>query len=70
MNPLVNVLTPKIRGYLYAAYVLAGIVLGACQIAGVETGKTSDVLVYVGAALGLTAASNASPTPVGKHEKN
>lgn len=69
MNPLTNILTPKLRGYLYAAYALAGIILGALTIADVHTGKTADVLAYIGVALGATAASNASPTPVaGKHQ--
>lgn len=61
MNPLVDVLTPQIRKYLYAALFLAGVVLGALKIAGVDTGATADVLAFVGAALGLTAASNVKP---------
>lgn len=61
-NPLVNVLTPTIRKYLYAALFLGGVVLGALKILGHDTGNYPQVLAYVGAALGLTAASNASPT--------
>lgn len=66
MNPLVNVLTPAVRKYLYAAYALAGVILGACSVANVDTGKAADVLAYVGVALGLTAAANASVTPATK----
>lgn len=62
MNPLVNVLTPEIRKYVYAAFTLAGIICGALAIAGVDVGKTPDVLAYLGAALGLVAASNVKTT--------
>lgn len=58
MNPLTDVLTPALRKYLYAAFFLATVVFGALKIAGVDTGSSSDVLAYVGAGLGLTAASN------------
>lgn len=60
-NPLVDVLTPTIRKYVYAAYALAGLQLGAFAIAGWDTGKEGGVLAYLGAALGLTAASNVKP---------
>lgn len=63
MSPLTNILTPTVRKYLYAAFALAGIVLGVCQIVGVETGKAADVLAYLGVVFGATAASNASVTP-------
>lgn len=65
MNPLQDVLTPKIRAFLYAAYALAGLVLGALSVAGVDTGKTAAVLAYVGVALGLTAASNVTKPKAG-----
>jgi hypothetical protein len=58
VNPLEDILTPQVRKYLYAIYALAGLVLGALTIADVNTGKTSDILAYIGVALGLTAASN------------
>ena len=57
MNPL-TLIPAKYRKYAYAAYALAVIVAGALAVAGVDTGKTTDVLAYIGAALGLTAASN------------
>lgn len=63
MNPLQDILTPAIRKYLYAAYGLAGLALGVLTIAGVSTGKTAEVLAYLGVALGLTAASNVKPKP-------
>lgn len=61
MNPL-TLIPAKYRKYAYAAYALSVIVAGALAIAGVQTGKTTDVLAYVGAALGLTAASNTDVT--------
>jgi hypothetical protein len=57
-NPLTDVLTPGVRKVLYALLFLAGIVLGALKIADVDTGAAADVIAYVAAALGLTAASN------------
>ena len=62
-NPLTGVLPTKVRKYLYAAYALAGVVLGALQLAEVNTGKTPEVLAYIGIALGATAASNVRHTP-------
>lgn len=61
-SPLTGIFTPKVRRYVYAAYALAGLVLGCLQIAEVNTGKTPEVLAYIGIALGATAASNA-PSP-------
>lgn len=62
MNPLEDVLTPTIRKYLYAALFVAGLVLGALKLLGHDVGSYPDVLAYIGAALGLTAASNVSPS--------
>lgn len=61
-NPLTDVLTPTIRKYLYAALFLAGVVLGALKILGHDVGDYPEVLAYIGAALGLTAASNVTPS--------
>jgi hypothetical protein len=62
-NPLTDIIPAAARKYVYAAFVLAGIVLGACQVAGVDTGKAAEILAYLGSiGLGATAASNvASP---------
>lgn len=61
-NPLVNVLTPRIRGVLYAALFVAALVFSIYQA------SDGDWLVFIGslitALLGLVAASNVSPTPV------
>lgn len=57
MNPLSQI-PPKVRQYVYLAFTVAGIALGALAVAGVDTGKAGDVLAYLGAALGITAASN------------
>lgn len=62
MNPLVGILSPRARKYLYALYALAGVIVGALAIADVDVQKAPDVLAYVGVALGFTAASNV-PTP-------
>lgn len=63
MNILSDI-PPRIRKALYVIYALVGVVLGAFQVADVDSlgpvdlGKTLDVFAYVGIALGLTAASN------------
>lgn len=57
-NPLTDLLPQKARTVLYAALALAGIIVGALNVADVDTGKAADVLAYLGAALGLLAASN------------
>lgn len=56
---LTDIIPAKMRKYFYASYGMVAVVLGALQIAEVNTGKASEVLVYVGIALGFTAASNA-----------
>ncbi len=61
-NVLTDIVPARFRKYLYALYALAGLVTGALAVAGVDVGKTPDVLAYVGIALGLTAASN-TPAP-------
>lgn len=63
-NPL-TVIPAKFRKYVYAAFALAGIVVGALAVAGVDVGKAPDVITYLGIAFGLTAASN---TPDGTGE--
>lgn len=57
-NVLEDIIPAKYRKYLYAAFALAGIVTGALAVAGVDVGRTPDVLAYLGIAFGLTAASN------------
>ena len=61
MNPLTNIVSPKYRKYIYAAFALVGIVVGALNIAGVDTGAAVEVIAYLSVALGVTAASN-TPT--------
>lgn len=58
MNVLTDIIPARFRKYLYAAFTLAGLVCGALAVAGVDVGKTPDVLAYIGAGLGLVAASN------------
>lgn len=63
MSPLQNI-PPKVRSTLYLLYALAGLVLGACPIIGVEdlwgfaVTKAGALLVYLGVAFGFTAAAN------------
>lgn len=66
-NPL-QLIPASVRRWLYLAYGLAGLILGACQVADVEhfgpivTDTALEVLAYVGLALGFTAASNVTET--------
>jgi len=61
-NPLTDIIPAKARKYIYALFALAGVIIGALAIAGVDVGKAPDVLAYIGIALGFTAASN-TPAP-------
>lgn len=58
MNPLTNVVPARFRKYIYAAYSLAGVVVGVLAVADVNTGKAVEIIAYLGIAFGLTAASN------------
>lgn len=64
-NPLTDIIPAGARKYVYAAYALAGVVIGALAVAGVDVGKAPEVLAFIGTALGLVAASN-TPNPVAK----
>ena len=67
-NPFTQI-PASVRKWLYLAYGVVGLVLGALQVADVEnvaglsTDKALQVLAYVGLALGFTAASNISTIP-------
>lgn len=58
MNPLTDIIPARYRRYVYAVYALAGLVVGALAVAGVDVGSAPDVLAYLGIGLGVTAASN------------
>jgi hypothetical protein len=58
MNILTDVIPAHVRKYVYAAYALAGVIVGALAVAGLDVGKAPDVIAYLGIALGLTAAAN------------
>jgi len=60
---LTDIIPAKARKYLYAALALAGIVVGALNIAGVDTGAAVDVLAYLTIAFGAVAASNTDTLP-------
>lgn len=57
-NPLNDILPDPVRRYVYAAYVVAGLVIGALAVAGVDVGKAPDVMTYLAIPLGALAASN------------
>lgn len=65
MNPRVT-LPPQVRGPLYVAYGIIGVVIGAVQVgfASAELGQpmwltvSLSVYAFLGAAFGLTAGSN------------
>ncbi|TAJ21842.1 MAG: hypothetical protein EPO65_00650 [Dehalococcoidia bacterium] len=63
MNPLTSI-PPKVRKGLYLVYAVVGLVLGALQVAGLDSLGSVDlstalaVYAYVGVALGFTAGSN------------
>lgn len=58
-NPL-KYLPARYRKVAYGLYAAAAATVGALLVAGVDVGKAPEVLVYLGAALGLTATSNVS----------
>lgn len=61
-NPLVNVLTPKVRAWLYALLFVASTLFTIWQASDGDWRQA--VAGGIAALLGLVAASNASPTQV------
>jgi lysophospholipid acyltransferase (LPLAT)-like uncharacterized protein len=61
VNPLVDVIPVEARRYVYAAYALAALVVGALDVAGVELGPWDQVIAYLAVPFGALAASNARP---------
>ena len=76
MNPLTNI-PAKYRLWIYSVFSLVGVVIGALDVAHVDSigswplDTVKDVYAYLGLALGLTAASNVTrqdvPKPAPKH---
>lgn len=64
MNPLTDLIPARYRKTLYALYALAGVVVGALAVAGVDVKTALDVLAFVGPPLGLVAASNTATPAV------
>lgn len=58
MNFLTDIIPAAYRRYLYAAYALACLVVGALAVAGLDVDTARDVLAYLGIGIGATAASN------------
>lgn len=65
MNPFTDLIPAQVRKYLYAAYFVIGVVLGALSLLGKDVGDWLTVYAYVGTALGLVAASNTNPPEEG-----
>lgn len=61
MNILTDILPPAGRKYFYAAFALIGLILGACEVWGLDVTALLAVYGFVGTALGLTAYSNTKP---------
>lgn len=57
MNPLTSI-PPRVRQVLYVLYALAGLALAILPLYDVDVSREAQVLVIVGTAFGLTAASN------------
>lgn len=66
MNPLTNILTPRIRGVLYAVFTVVALVLAAYQAS--EGDWFEFAVAVTSSLLTLTAASNASYTPTDNDE--
>lgn len=62
---LKDIIPPRYRRAVYAAYTLAATVIGALNVAGVSTGKAVEVIAYLGIAVGAVAAGNTNPPTTG-----
>lgn len=65
---MLTLIPARFRRIAYALFAAAGVLVGALNVADVNTGKATDVLAYLGAALGLVAASNTQPPRTGNDE--
>lgn len=69
-NPVTNVLSAGVRQKVYVTYAVLGICIGATQVgfASANAGQptwltvTLAVFAFLGGALGVTAASNVTPS--------
>jgi hypothetical protein len=67
VNPLQQI-PASVRRVLYIVYAILGVALGALAVAhvdhlgSVDLDTVNDVFVYIGAAFGITAASNTFAT--------
>lgn len=58
-----DIIPAQYRKAVYALYALAATVVGALNVADVNTGKAVDVIAYLGIAVGAVAAGNTAETP-------
>lgn len=58
---LKDIIPARYRKVVYALYALAATVVGALNVADVNTGKAVDVIAYLGIAVGAVAATNTNP---------
>lgn len=63
MNILIDIIPASARRYVYAAYALIGLVLGALQVYGNDVSAILGVYAFIGAALGITAYANTGTPP-------
>lgn len=59
--PLADLLTeipPRVRKRIYQGFSVAGVVVQALNIGGIDLGTIPDVVAFLGIAIGLTAATN------------
>lgn len=66
MNNPLTMIPVAVRRWLYLGIFLAGVVLGALQLSGIDIGNGWRVLGYVGSALGVVAMPNTPAKPAAK----
>lgn len=58
---LTDIIPARYRRAVYALFSVAVVIVGALNAGGIDTGKATDVLTYLGGALGIMAAANTAP---------
>lgn len=58
---LTDIIPARYRRAVYALYAVAVVAVGSLNAGGLDTGNATDVLTYLGGALGVVAAANTRP---------
>lgn len=58
LSDLLTEIPPRVRKRIYQAFAVAGVVVQALNIGGVDLGTIPDVVSFLGIAVGATAAKN------------